>query len=72
MVLRTVNTVLRSIRRGKGRGSLVDVAGTAAISKGNAGAGYARGTIPQTKMSAKDLAISFTEKCPPARSDKYV
>jgi hypothetical protein len=35
MVLRTINTVLRSIRRGKGRGSLVDAAGATAISKGN-------------------------------------
>jgi hypothetical protein len=33
---------------------------------------YSRVAMPQTKMSAKDLATSFTEKWPPDRSDKYV
>ena len=33
---------------------------------------YSRVAMPQTKISAKDLAISLTEKRPPARSDKYV
>ncbi|MGH3252177.1 MAG: hypothetical protein ACRDOI_39025 [Trebonia sp.] len=34
--------------------------------------GYSRVAMPQTKMSAKDLATSFTEKWPPERSDRYV
>ena len=44
--------------------------GADAVRQGNRR--YSRVAMPQIKMSAKDLATSLTEKCPPARRDRYV